>query len=321
MTAFVTRLLTGSLALAVAIAACTYAPHPREGEQDCYQGRCVDGYVCAAVDNKCYTPANLPTVTGTGGAPAGTGGFTTVGTGGAGSGGLTGTGGKIGSGGVTGLGGVTGAGGATGVGGVTGAGGTTTPPNAGTVVTVANGQAQGAMTGYGWVALGPLDTVTDPTCSSPLGPITGATTCDLTLWSTPSAYCVSGYLPAVLNTADYANNWGIQLGINSTPATGGVLGQPFATISVSMTGAPQTGLRFVAHRRGDVAAATYCAAMTGLPVAFTSFNTACWDAAGSGTQMTAADVPNLDLVGVMVPSAPTAVTLSNLCLVGITFGK
>jgi hypothetical protein len=187
-------------------------------------------------------------------------------------------------------------------------------------VTIANGQAQGAMAGYGWIALGADDTVTDPTCAAPVGPISEAIGCEETVWSNPNAYCASGYLPAVTSSADYTTNWGIQIGVNCTPVKGGVLGQSFASVSVSVGGSPQTGLRIVAHRKGDTDATTYCAAMTpGTSVPFTSFDTACWD--GTGTRLTATDVPNLDHIGVQVSSGPTAVTITNLCLQGITFAK
>jgi len=298
--------LGSAIAPFVLIVACMYNPKPKNGTQECYQGRCVDGYVCG-YDNLCYTPDALPV-------PPGTGGTTPVG-----HGGTT----QVGNGGVTGHGGVTGSGGVTGYGGTTSTGGTTTPPNSGNLVTFANYQAQGAMTGYGWVALGSLDTVTDPTCRSPAGAITSSVSCMDTAWSTTTAYCLSGYLPAVLSSTDYTNNWGIQVGVNSTPVTGGILGQSFTSVSVSLTGSPQTGLRIVVHRAGDSDSTTYCAAMSpGLLVASTSFNTACWDSTGAtGTKLTAADVPNLDHVGVQVSSGPSAVTISNLCLTGITFAK
>jgi hypothetical protein len=315
--------VVAGMAVAIAFAACKYDPHPPEGEQECYEGKCVAGYVCS--NGLCYTPAHVPPL------PGGTGGTTTLlpGTGGkttvVGTGGVVGSGGKTGSGGVIGYGGVTtsgltGHGGVIGTGGVTPTGGTTTPPNAGTVVTFANYQAQGAMTGFGWIALGSADTVADPTCSSPAGLITAATPCDFTVWSSPTAYCMSGSIPAVVTSSDYTTNWGIELGVNATPVAGGVLGQSFSSVTLSLTGAPLTGLRTVVHRKGDASAVVYCAAMSpGVPVAFGSFNTACWD--GSGTKLTAADVANLDQVDVQVPSGTTAITVTNLCLLGITFAR
>jgi hypothetical protein len=309
---------------------CKYDPNPPEGAQECYEKRCPDGYVCAD-DGHCYTPAAAPVRPGTGGALSGSGGSTVLGTGGAGSGGVKGTGGKTGSGGATGRGGVTGYGGVTGRGGVTvmggttSTGGTTTPPNSGTEVTIANGQAQGAMTGFGWVALGSLDTITDPTCSSPAGPIVNGVSCDATVWSMPNAYCVSGYIPEVPSpgtTADFDANWGILLGIGSTPVSGGVLGQSFSSLTVSLTGSPSSGLRVQVHRRGDPDTSSYCANMTpGVATSFSVFNTTCWDTKG-GSYLAAADVPYLDQIAVQVSSSTlSSITVKGLCITGIAFAK
>jgi hypothetical protein len=232
---------------------------------------------------------------------------------------VTSTGGVTGRGGTTGYGGVVGSGGMTVVGGTTSTGGTTTPPNSGTVVSIANGQAQGAMTGFGWVALGSLDTVTDPTCDSPKGAITSAVSCDLTRWSMPNAYCVSGYIPLVGSSSEFTSNWGIILGINCTPVTGGVLGQAFSSLTISTSGSPSSGLRVQVHRKGDPQDTTYCTNMTpGLAVSFTSLNTTCWD--NKGTYLTAADVPNIENIAVSVPSSMTSsITVTGLCITGITF--
>ena len=64
-------------------AACSYAPHPGEGKQECYKGLCSDGYVCAH-DNRCYSAGKAPVTPGTGG--VGTGGVM-GGIGGSGAGG------------------------------------------------------------------------------------------------------------------------------------------------------------------------------------------------------------------------------------------
>lgn len=187
-------------------------------------------------------------------------------------------------------------------------------------MTISNNQAQGAMTGYGWIALGSVDTVTDPTCASPAGAITSSASCLDTLWSSPTAYCFSGKIPAVINSVDYTTNWGIELGIDATPVSGGVLGQSFASLSVALTGSPLTGLRVIVHRKGDASGSDYCATMTsGASVLFTNFNTACWD--GSGSRLAAADVANLDKIGIHIPSTSAAITIANLCLLGITFTK
>jgi hypothetical protein len=320
------------LALAAMGLGCSYHPHPEDGKQECYEGKCPSGYVCQADTNRCWSVGKAPIdVPGTGGTMlVGEGGAPGVG-GAHGNGGVNGTGGVVvGVGGVIGVGGLVGAGGVRGtggvvvLGGVTGAGGTSTPPNFGTVMTIANGQAQGAMTGYGWVAFGVADSVSDPTCSSPAGPLLADTPCKLTVWSSTSAYCVSGSLPALSASptpTEYDENWGIQVGINSTPDDGtGLLGQAFTGVAISVTGTPTSGLRAVVHRKGDPEKTNYCALLSsGATILFSSFNTACWN--GSGTSLSAADVPVLDQIGVQVPSGKTAISVKNLCITGITFTK
>ncbi len=77
----------------------------------------------------------------------------------------------------------------------------------GTEVTFSNGKAAGAMTGFGWVALGAQDTVTNPTCQG--AAITSATYClGQVTWNSTNALCVTGSIPAVAATnPDYTNNW------------------------------------------------------------------------------------------------------------------
>jgi len=317
-----------SYAIGVLAVACVYDPQPPDGVQKCYEQRCPDGYVCG-IDDHCHKPESLPVPPGSGGMPVGTGGSTPIGAGGSGgvkgSGGVTGKGGVVGSGGVTGNGGMTSQGGATGYGGTTSTGGTTAPPNSGTVMTISDGQAQGAMTGYGYIASGSLDTVSDPTCASPAGPITSAVSCEETIWSTPTSYCVAGYIPALPSSptsADFDANWGIQIGVTPTPDPSGVLGQKFTQVAATLTGSPLVGLRMVLHRKGDPETSSYCAGISpGVAVAFRSFNTACWD--DSGVYLNVADVPNLDRVAIQVSSDSRlgAISVDNLCLVSITFGN
>ena len=131
---------------------------------------------------------------------------------------------------------------------------------------------------------------------------------------------LSGAIPAVTSSTDYTTHWGIELAIPPTPTTGGNLGQSFSSLTVSMTGSPQSGLRVVTHRKTDSGSTIYCATMVpGVSIPFTNFNTACWD--GSGTRLAAADVANLDMLGIQIPSASSAITITNLCLLGITFAK
>jgi hypothetical protein len=193
------------------------------------------------------------------------------------------------------------------------------PPS--NVVSIVNGKAEGAMTGWGWVDLGAYDTVTDPVCLDPEGPVADGVTCLDTLWSSLSAYCVSGTIPALSatpTTAEYTNNWGIRINLPATDEYTGTLGQAFTSVAVSLTGAPTTGMRLTVHRQGDAGGTFYCSPITsGSFVSFSSFNTACWD--GSGTRFSASSVSKIDRIGILVPPALTSITLSNFCLTGLTF--
>jgi hypothetical protein len=85
---------------------------------------------------------------------------------------------------------------------------------------------------------------------------------------------------------------------------------------INFIGVPTTGLRAVVHRMGDPPATNYCTAMSSdtTIIAFAAFNTACWD--GSGKSLTLADVPNLDWIGIQVPST-SSVIKPNLCFDGV----
>jgi hypothetical protein len=226
-------------------------------------------------------------------------------------GGMRAGGGVVGSGGG-GSGGAAGGGGATAAsGGTQGSGGTMT------AVTLVAGRADGAMTGWGWVAFGEQDTVTSPTCGG--RPIVAPGGCDTGYdWSPVGGLCVSGTVPVVTN-GDYASNWGILFAANCREPAGGSLGDSYQSVSLNLTGVMMNGLRVVVHRRGDPDAVNYCASMTpGKAVQLTSLNTACWD--NTGTPLMQSDVPNLDWVGVQVPSSPSsAYKLSGLCLNAIIF--
>jgi hypothetical protein len=207
-------------------------------------------------------------------------------------------------------------------GGATAGDGSTSTIPTGTTVTFASGKAQGAMTGYGWVALGSADSITDPTCGGIA--FTSTTNCAATTWDTanPSALCMSGSVPALSAVnPDYTDNWGVVIGVTSTASTpSGGLGQSFSSIAITVTGSPASGLRAMVHRKGDPDTTSYCAAMTsGTAIAFTSFNTKCYDTPPDGVALTAADVPNIDEIYVDVPSITTAITVTNLCITGITF--
>ena len=201
------------------------------------------------------------------------------------------------------------------------------PAASGNVVTFSAGQAQGAMTGYGWVAMGTAgDAVTDPTCDdsttggSKTTPITGAAACNTqTNWNSTTALCMTGTiaaLPAVPTQADYSSNWGLEIGVNANSDAVSAIGVAHTSINVGVTN-PATGLRVNIHRKGDPDTTPYCASYTGSAIPLTSFNTACWD--NSGTAFTAADAANIDKVMIQVPSSGTAVTVTNMCMTGITF--
>ena len=203
-----------------------------------------------------------------------------------------------------------------------------TGPN--NVVTFNLGKGVGAMTGYGWAAPGSADSISSPTCGAGTT-ITAAVPClSQTNWGTtypgyPNALCVSGSIPSTATSPDTSANWGIQVGVNASDPDSSSIGRPFTTVAVNASGVPTGDVRIEIHRSGDDPGTTYCASWTNgaTPVPLTSFNTACWDLTGTrGTKLTAADVPNIDKVGLQVsPSKTTAITLTNLCLRSITFGN
>ena len=197
------------------------------------------------------------------------------------------------------------------------------PAAGGNSVTFSAGQAQGAMTGYGWVAMGTAgDAVTDPNCgaSAPYAAITATAACTTqTHWNSDTSLCMTGTiaaLPAAPTQADYSSNWGLEIGVNANSDAVSTIGVAHTSINVGVT-SPATGLRVNIHRKGDPDTSPYCASYTGSAIPLTSFNTACWD--NSGTAFTAADATNIDKVMIQVPSSGTAVTVTNMCMTGITF--
>jgi hypothetical protein len=76
------------------------------------------------------------------------------------------------------------------------------------------------------------------------------------------------------------------------------------------------------RRKGDADSTNYCHAVSpGASISLGSFSTTCYDTANPGTALAATDVPNIDKISVQVPSTSTAITVSKLCLTGITFAK
>jgi hypothetical protein len=231
-----------------------------------------------------------------------------------------------------------GAAGGTSGGGSTGTGGAGTPgdctPGADGVC-FSTGKAAGVFSGYGWIALGSLDIASSPVCDNSKGsgtasdPITKLAPCTTTtVWSSSNALCISGTIPALPGSpvqSDYDNNWGLQVGVNSSDPAGTAIGSPAASytnITYNLIGAPLTGLRAELHRTGDPDGTTYCAAMqSGKAITLTSFNTKSYDSPPDGVALTTADIPNLDKLGVQVSSTAAAITVTNLCLTSVQFGK
>ena len=194
-----------------------------------------------------------------------------------------------------------------------------TPAASGNSVTFNSGQAQGQMTGYGWIALGSADSASDPTCSGVA--ITSTAPCNTaTTWSSTSALCITGAIPALSAAplqAEYDANWGLQIGVNSNETDGVAIAKTYSAIAIAVSGSPTSGLRVEIHRKGDAPATTYCAANTGSAIPLTNFNTHCWD--NGGTAFAAADAALIDKVGIQVSSTQSPITVTNLCLNSITF--
>jgi hypothetical protein len=74
---------------------------------------------------------------------------------------------------------------------------------------------------------------------------------------------------------------------------------------------------------GDADSVQYCAnwwySTTAIP--FTGFSTTCYAAGNPGTPLSAADVPKIDKIFVMVPSRDGSVTVTDLCITKIEFTK
>jgi hypothetical protein len=194
------------------------------------------------------------------------------------------------------------------------------------VVTFSNGQATGAMTGWGFVALGDQDKVTDPTCEKGTE-ITSKAACKTqTTWAKDNALCISGSVPALPASptpADYTANWGVQLGVNATSdEPSGAVGQTFSTVTLTFDGTPTSGLRALLHILGDKDDLVYGfeGAKSGVAMDVTKFNTTPWEAA-KGVYLTADATSKIDKVLLQVSSTSKDISVSNLCISKIEFGK
>jgi hypothetical protein len=208
-----------------------------------------------------------------------------------------------------------------------GGGGSTTSTSggggtpSGTTVTFSSGKGVGAMNGYGWIAYGTATTnITEPTCGTEK--FTSTTkACAATTWATRDALCITAGIPALPaspTSSDYASNWGVAVGLDSTDANG-PLGQSFTSVTIAVSGSPSSGLRAKVHLKGDAEGTDYCATYTSSAIAFTKFTKTCYDPASPGTAITAVDVPKIDRISIQVPSSSTAIDVKSLCITGITF--
>jgi len=182
------------------------------------------------------------------------------------------------------------------------------------------------MSGYGWLALGMLDKLTDPTCDTDKKVIDSAHACTTTTnWSTSDSLCMTGSIPALPATpfqADYDNNWGIQIGVNTSEPPGVTLGKSYASITITFSGKPATGLRAELHVKGEPAGQTYCADLTsGMAIQLSTFNQECWNGSSAATSkaLSSDNIQNIDKVGIQVSSTMEDITVDNLCLQSIEF--
>jgi hypothetical protein len=190
-------------------------------------------------------------------------------------------------------------------------------------VVFATGKGQGAMTGNGFVNLGSLDTITDPTCGQTKAAVTNASPCAAALNWSAGALCVSGSIPALPaspTSTDYSGNWGIQVGLNATDPAGSGLGQSFTSITIDAKVLPTWTVRAQVHRKGDPDRAFYCMPYSSSAMVLAEFATDCYNTAPSGF-LAAADIPNIDRVSLEVVSGSTAVTVRDMCITGITFAR
>jgi hypothetical protein len=186
-------------------------------------------------------------------------------------------------------------------------------------VNFCSGKAQGAMTGYGFIALGIQDSVSSPVCAEdpkdlnntrpitapPIGECEAeGKTCPRTgqaVWNAADKLCISGKIPKVQN-ADYTSNWGLQIGVNTAdpPAENGgqTLGEvtsdaaSFTTVALttegSITASPSgtPTVRMVIHLKTQGCTWNpYCATMAASDKAaiLANFNTQCWNGSKCAT--------------------------------------
>ena len=194
----------------------------------------------------------------------------------------------------------------------TGSGGST---GGGDTVTFADGRAQGPMTGYAFLSLGPSDSASSPVCAEdpnnptntrPIaGPAVGkcdepgktCPTTGMTVWNAKDTLCISGSIPVVTpDTAypsgDYKINWGLQIGVNTSdpPAdnsgNGKTLQASYSTVTLTVNPKAVTptnpAIRAFVHLVTQLCTDNpYCATIQEsgppfAPLTLTDFNTECW---------------------------------------------
>ena len=200
------------------------------------------------------------------------------------------------------------------------------------VATFVSGRAQGALSGYGLVSLGVIDSVTSPTCngmqiggiSPSMPPVTFNSTCrpSAITWGSATGLCVSGTIPGWSSNpsyVDYMIDWGVLVGV-ATREPVQELGIAYSSITLTVSGWNSDVLFAVLHLADDANNLTYCARMTsGNSVKLSSFNTECLF--GNGNSLCDKDLERIDKIGVQVPSSQSPITLSDFCLTKIEFAK
>jgi hypothetical protein len=185
------------------------------------------------------------------------------------------------------------------------------------------------MTGFGWVALGSADTITDPTCGASKAAITSATPCAAAPnWSSTSALCITGSTPALSSSptsAEYSANYGVVIGVNAGDAGGTgdpslVLGQAFTSITIAATGLPTSTVRAQVHVKGDPDGTSYCMTYSASAMTLANFATDCYNTAPTG-KIAAASIANIDKFSLEAVSGSAPVTVTSMCIAGITFAK
>jgi hypothetical protein len=198
--------------------------------------------------------------------------------------------------------------------------------------TFVSGRAQGVLSGYGYVSLGVVDSVTSPTCngmqiggiSPSMPPVTFNSTCrpSAITWGTATGLCVSGAIAGWSSNpsyVDYMIDWGIMVGV-ATREPVQAIGIAYSSITLTVSGSNSDALFAIVHLADDANNLTYCARMTsGKPVKLSSFNTECLF--GNGKSLCEKDLDRIDKVGVQVPSTQSPIALTDFCLTKIELAK